>query len=60
MRPIKYVRMQGKAEAEMESAIQSPEFVEQSVEGRINKWRETSGKFLRVTIKSRWTEFEPV
>ena len=39
------------SEAEIESAIQNPEFVEPSLEGRINAWKETSGKFLRVTYK---------
>jgi len=38
-------------EDEIESAIQKPEFLEPSMEGRLNAWVETSGKFLRVTYK---------
>ena len=38
-------------EDEIESAIQKPEFLEPSMEGRVNAWVETSGKFLRVTYK---------
>ena len=38
-------------EAEAESAIENPEFLEPSFEGRINAWKEVSGKFLRVTYK---------
>ena len=38
-------------EAEIESAIQRPEFLQPSLEGRMNAWKEISGRFLRVTYK---------
>jgi len=38
-------------EAEVESAIQKPEFFEPSIEGRFNSWAKTFDKFLRVTYK---------
>ena len=38
-------------EAEVESAIRTPQYLEPSEEGRVNAWTETSGKFLRVTFK---------
>jgi len=37
------------AENEIEAAIRKPEFIEPSVEGRLNAWIETAGIFLRVT-----------
>ena len=37
------------AENEIESAIRQPDFIEPSVEGRLNAWIETAGIFLRVT-----------
>jgi len=44
-------------EDEIESAIQKPEFLEPSMEGRLDAWVETSGKFLRVNTKKRTTHF---
>jgi hypothetical protein len=38
-------------EAEVISTIENPQYLEPSIEGRINAWTETSGKFLRVTYK---------
>ncbi len=58
MKPIKYarqarnrMRLHRIMEKEVESALQKPEHLELSVEGRLNAWLETSGKFLRVTYK---------
>jgi len=38
-------------EEEVESAIQKPDFLETSIEGRFNAWIKTSDKFLKVTYK---------
>jgi hypothetical protein len=64
MKPIKYVRharnrmrLHRITETEVESAIQKPEHLELSVEGRLNAWIETSGKFLRVTYKEEPDNF---
>jgi Domain of unknown function (DUF4258) len=38
-------------EAEVELAIQQPEHLAPSIEGRLNAWREILGYFLRVTYK---------
>jgi hypothetical protein len=39
------------SEAEVISAIDKPQHLESSIQGRINAWTETFGKFLRVTYK---------
>lgn len=64
MKPIKYLRhaknrMRGHkiTESEVESAIQKPEFLEPSIEGRLNAWIKTSDKFLRVTYKEEIDRF---
>jgi hypothetical protein len=38
-------------ETEVESALKAPEFLETSVENRLNAWVKISDKFLRVTYK---------
>jgi len=64
MKPIKYtrharnrMRLHRITETEVESTIQKPEQLEPSVEGRLNAWVETSGKFLRVTYKEEDDNF---
>ncbi len=56
MKKIKYLRHAKNrmrwhriSESEVEEAIQRPEFLESSTEGRFNAWIQTSNKFLRVT-----------
>lgn len=44
-------------EEEVEAAIENPEFLEPSVEGRHNTWIKTAGKFLRVTYKEDAADF---
>ena len=44
-------------ESEVESAIQEPEYLEPSTEGRFNGWIKTSDKFLRVTYKEETDRF---
>jgi hypothetical protein len=44
-------------ESEVESAVQKPEFLEPSIEGRLNAWIKTSDKFLRVTYKEEGDKF---
>jgi len=39
------------SEQEIELAIEKPEYIETSVEGRSNAWIRTSDKHLRVTYK---------
>lgn len=39
------------SEAEVESGIQKPEYLEPSVGGRFNAWIMVNEKFLRVTYK---------
>ncbi len=58
MKPKKYtrhaknrMRMHNITEAEVEAALEKPDFAEPSVDGRVNAWKETGGKFLRVTYK---------
>jgi len=58
MKPIKYtrhaknrMRQHNTAETEVEAAIAEPDFTEPSLEGRINVWKKTDEKFLRVTYK---------
>jgi hypothetical protein len=64
MKMIKYMRHARNrmrwhqiTETEVESAIQGPEFVEPSIEGRSNAWIKTSDKFLRVTYKEEADRF---
>ena len=38
-------------EFEVETTINMPEYVEHSLEGRLNVWRKTSSKYIRVTYK---------
>lgn len=45
------------SESEVESAMQKPELLEPSIEGRFNAWIETSGRFLRVTYKEESNRF---
>jgi len=56
--PIKYTRHAKKrmmwhriTESEVESAINIPDFIESSIENRLNVWKKISEKFLRVTYK---------
>ena len=44
-------------EKEVESALQNPEHLEPSLEGKLNAWIEISGKFLRVTYKEEGDNF---
>jgi len=39
------------SEVEGVSAIENPQYIESSIEGRINAWIKISEKFLRVTYK---------
>ena len=45
------MRMHGITEAEINAAVESPDFTEPSVEGRVNVWKKTGDKFLRVTYR---------
>ncbi len=45
------MRMYDITEAEVDSAIERPDFTEPSVEGRVNVWKKVDDKFLRVTLK---------
>ncbi len=38
-------------EAEVELAVQQPDFVEPASEGRLNAWKKISEKYLRVSFK---------
>ncbi len=42
---------------EVESALKTPEFLELSVEDRLNAWMKSSDKFLRVTYKDEINKF---
>jgi len=44
-------------EIEVESALKVPEFLESSVENRLNAWMKSSDKFLRVTYKEESDRF---
>ncbi len=44
-------------EVEVESALKTPEFLELSVEDRLNAWMKSSDKFLRVTYKDEINKF---
>ncbi|MEW6417861.1 MAG: DUF4258 domain-containing protein [Nitrospirota bacterium] len=63
MKPIKYTRHARNrmrwhkiSEEEVNSAIEKAEFLESSVEGRLNAWTKISDKFLRVTYKEERVE----
>ena len=45
------IRMHGITEAEIDSAVEKPDYTEPSVEGRINVWKKIGDRFLRVTYK---------
>jgi hypothetical protein len=49
MKPIKYDRHV--IEDEVKSAIEDPDFLEQSIKGCLNAFKFTSGRYLRVTFK---------
>jgi len=58
MKSIKYtrhaknrMRQHNTAEAEVEAAMEKPDFTELSLEGRSNVWKKIGDKFLRVTYK---------
>lgn len=58
MKPIKYTRHAKNrmrwhkiTESEVESALKTPEFLEPSVENRLNAWIKIYDKFLRVTYR---------
>jgi len=58
VKPFKYtrharnrMRLHGITEKEVESAIEKPEHLECSVEGRLNAWTKIAERFLRVTYK---------
>jgi hypothetical protein len=64
VKPVKYTRHAKNrmrwhkiTETEVESAIQKPEFLEPSTEGRFNAWEKISDKFLRVTYKEETDRF---
>lgn len=44
-------------EEEVETALENPEFLEPSVEGRFNAWIKVSDKFLRVTYRKDTDNF---
>ncbi len=58
MKPIKYdrhakrrMRDRHVIEDEVKSAIQDPDFLEQSIKGRLNAFKFVNGRYLRVTFK---------
>lgn len=58
MKPLRYTRHARNrmrwyriTEPAVERCVGSPEWVEQSVAGRVNAWREANDKFLRVTYR---------
>ena len=58
MKPLRYtrhaknrMRLHGISEFEVESAINHPDFIEPSQEGRLNAWLRCSERYLRVTYK---------
>lgn len=64
VKPIKYTRHAKNrmrwhriTEIEVESALKVPEFLEPSVENRLNAWMKSSDKFLRVTYKEESDRF---
>lgn len=64
VKPIKYTRHAKNrmrwhriTEIEVESALKVPEFLEPSVENRLNAWMKSSDKFLKVTYKEESDKF---
>jgi hypothetical protein len=58
MKPVKYtrhaknrMRLHRIKESEIESAINKPDFIESSSEGKLNAWLKVPKKYLRVTYK---------
>jgi len=58
MKPIKYDRHAKRRmkdrhviEDEVKSAIEDPDFLEQSIKGRLNAFKFINGRYLRVTFK---------
>ena len=58
VKPVKYtrhsknrMRLHRIKESEIESAINNPDFIESSSEGKLNVWLKVSEKYLRVTYK---------
>lgn len=58
LKPVKFtrharnrMRLHGISESEAESVISEPDFIEPSIEGRLNAWKKASEKYLRVTYK---------
>ena len=45
------MRLHRTSEAEVQSAVDNPDFVEPSLEGKLNAWKKISEKYLRVTFK---------
>jgi len=45
------MRMHNISESEIEAAISKPDFIEPSIDGRLNAWKQTGRMFLRVTYK---------
>lgn len=42
--------------SDVEAAIKNPDYLQPSIEGRLNAWKKVSGKFLRVTYKQELKE----
>lgn len=58
MKTIKYsrhaknrMRMRNISDVEINLAIEEPDFTESSADGRVNVWKRSADKFLRVTYK---------
>lgn len=58
LKPIKFtrhaknrIRLHKITEFEIETTINKPDFVEPSSGGKLNAWKKTSEKYLRVTYK---------
>jgi len=49
------MRMHAITEADVESAVEEPDFTGPSTEGRVNAWKKAGEKFLRVTYKDERT-----
>jgi len=64
MKVIKYtrhaknrMRLHRITEAEIESAIGNPDFIEPSSDGKLNAWKRVLEKYLRVTFKEESGKF---
>lgn len=64
MLPVKFtrhsknrMRLHKITKLEAQAAIEHPDFVEPSEEGRLNAWKKVSEKFLRVTYKKEAGRF---